>query len=303
MLDELPLVFSEPLQPDGEKSAFTAPELPVPPPTKVEAAAAPFQTLIHEYEKLPRKVRDLWGHRRSAALGVKVVRHFTGASFPEPSPLHRAARTVVGIPLLILMAAVVQPASFLFGTSLLIVAVLSPLVGAVGHVVAVPILVVCAFAFGTTVVKRSYTHYWLVTLASMALILSTLLWFGHIVPFHRVFAPIDKSPLHGWTEPLWSTRSIVLAALVTAIATFVAVWFLWNWAKRAWRYGVSLTAGVVIGGWQILAAWRPPHAPDGASGVLHAFRSPAWPAIVLVIATTWCALYCRPEHRPGADPP
>jgi predicted acylesterase/phospholipase RssA len=308
MLDELGDVFAARLEPDrpGEQFQF-------PPPSSAAAvdesatiaAAVPLKRMLTQYEELPRNVRDLWGRRRSTALGVKVVRHVTAALYPERGILQKFRRVLVGTPLLVAVACLIQPATSMFALDAIMNLVVFPTLSGVGRWIAVIVSLVVSLAFHRFVVRRAHpkTQWWgaLVVVLFHAVPIVGV-WIHHLVPLDRPRPILSVTPLSLFRGPFFhdGAHGVGVAVLVAVVVTFGGALALWSWAKLFPRFIVATLSAAVMGWWTIIASWQTTSRPSSWLWRLQRQLSPMWvPAIVLLALTSMYAIFVgHPENRP-----
>src|SRR5205814_572830 len=109
-------VLALPLEP-GDKS-----EPPSPPRAaagSADAARASVQQLMTAYDGCARHVGDLWGRRKTTALGVRVADRISRALVPGAGLMKSVKRTALAIPLMFLTAALLSRGAFLVAAAAL----------------------------------------------------------------------------------------------------------------------------------------------------------------------------------------
>jgi len=95
-------------------------------PDALPAARANVATVMASYEDSPRRVSDVWGQRKTTALGIKVARAAAVAVVPDGGVLNAVKRTALAAPLMILVAAALARGGFLVAISVLVNVLLVP---------------------------------------------------------------------------------------------------------------------------------------------------------------------------------
>lgn len=271
---------------------------PLPPlsmPADAKEARNTLAEAMKAYDGSPRRAGDLWGRRRTSALGVKVAKHIAYAAVPG-----RLARTVAGAALMAAASALLLRGLFLVAWALLVNLVLVPRLTTTAQGVVVGASAVVEVVVWLKFVRRSgggQLRVW-----SSALIAAGATGFGALAlrwgqtpfgPPKRVETTSLQCLLASGGWPLG--RSVIAVAVATALATGL----LWVWAKRWWMVGLGIVAGLVMGWWDVIGSWREP--PDADLSLVWrvqlAFGSMWFGALFLVALATTLALCASPEDR------
>ena len=209
------------------------------------------------YEDAPRHAADLWGSRKTTALGVRVARNLSRSLVPGSGFAAVTTRTLASVPIMIATAALLARGAFLVACSLLL------------NVVLVPRL------------ARGSLFQWVVL--GLATVGSLLFW--AVLVRRRA----GRGRWRGWVA-LGVTLAVrprvdrhALAVAPGAIGTgagggHVAVGLvggarqapvrchrrgpghrprLVRWAQKAWAVTEAAIIGAVWGWWVIVGAWKP----------------------------------------------
>lgn len=276
-------------------------------PTDAIQARHNLQLAMKAYDDLPRHASDLWGRRRSTALGVRVARHVAEATVPGPLKVAAAA------PLMFVVDAVLLRGAFLVSWALLVNLVLVPRLTVPARVGVVIASGAAGAVFWRGCVKRERGNWraWLTgILAAGATGFGVATWWVGSTPFAQPKPQVTSSPgavLLSHDHQLW------WAVITVAVATFAATSLLWLWAKWGWQLLLATVAGLTLGWWEVVGAWRPgvrvgahggwrnAHV-DGPLRVLAMFGSMWVGVILLVVLATFLALRFDPEDRESGEP-
>lgn len=307
MLNDLGTVFASRLQPADS----VPPSFALDPPDRHEADlvkcfVAPFKKMLNEYSALPRRISSLWGRTSSTALSVKIVRHTVGALFPKKGPQSALSRVLLGAPLLIVVAAVVQPTISLIAINALFVFVGFSHLAATSRWIAVVVLLAVSVGFWWFVVRRSLHRYrWWPLAVCVLLQAFSLVGLGpwkHVGP--NVAATYRAPPPHPQpSDPfqhLWDKglNGIGASAICVGVVVVASVLALWWWAKPPWRIGVAAVAALTMMFWAVVGSWTSPKHRNPAWGFLRSISSPVFPTIALILGAVSVALHFAPEKRP-----
>lgn len=307
MLSELGAVFASQLHPaDSHHASFSLDAPDIDEADRVKRAVAPFKKMLDEYSALPRRISSLWGRTSSTALSVKIVRHTVGALFPMKGLQPALSRVLLGAPLLIIVAAVVQPTISLITINALFVFVGFSHLAATARWIVVVVALALSVGFWWFVVRRSLHRYrWWPLAVCVLLQAFSLVGLGpwkHVGPnaaaTYRApqLYPQPSNPFqHLWDKGL---NGIGASAICVGVVVLASVLALWWWAKRPWRIGVAAVAALTMMFWAVVGSWTSPKQRNPAWGFIRSISSPVFPTIAIILGAVSVALHFTPEKRP-----
>lgn len=305
LVQEMPAVLAQPAEPGATSTAESVWESE--PSGEAASAAASKQRLkrlMESYERGPRRVSDLWGRRKTTALGVRFARQAARGLVPHEVRLALFKRTAIAAPLLVVVAALLSRGAFLIAWNALVGIVLLPRLAATARLTVGLISLVLSFLFWLKLVKRKRRNAWRG-------------WVSGIVAFGLLAAGVLGIWVHRWpvrapthfTGPGELARwqwmafshwdSVIWPSIILAAGSALAVICLWVWAKPWVIVAAAVTVGLVMGWWAILGAWQPPN-PQKFQQILAGLGSMWIPAVLLAIVFTVIAVRFRLEDRPGS---
>jgi predicted acylesterase/phospholipase RssA len=294
LANELPGVLEKPIEPGGTWTARSnwdngegASEEP----------KAQLKRLMAAYEEPPRSVGDLWGRRKTSALGVRVARETAHALVPERGFWATLKRTAVSVPLLVTVAAVLTRGAFLVAFNALVGIVLFPRLSFVTARIGIGVaaLAVSAVFWNKFVRRRDGRRTWrgwVAALIAAGFLAAGVL--GSFLGWDLLRAPSAYTSAWPWT----ATPSYVFGpATVVAVGSGIAVICLWIWAKRFWIVLAAVGVGLLLGAWVVLGAWRHPSGASLGQTALAGIGSMWIPVVGLVFLFAAIATHWRPEDR------
>lgn len=266
-------------------------------PDALPAARANVATVMASYEDSPRRVSDVWGQRKTTALGVKVARAAAGAVVPDGGILNAVKRTALAAPLMILVAAALARGGFLVAISVLVNVLLVPRLNASAAVVTLAVLGFGAlWLFRTIAGPSPGWRRWITAFFTLA-----AFGYGVVTVVVDRWGFSDPSPFPGrwpWDVPGDRVRGVVISMVVVGALVAFATYLLWNWAKPRWAFAVPVVAGGVMATWVPVGAWQHQGKPLSLAGhVLSLFGSMWFPAAVLLLLTAVVTMRLKPENR------
>ena len=246
--------------------------------------------------------RDLWGSRKTTALGVRVARNLSRSLVPGSGVAAVTIRTLASVPIMIATAALLARGAFLVACSLLLNVVLVPRLepGSLFQWVVLGLATLGSLLFWAVLVRRRSSRGrwrgWValgVTLAVQAFGWTVMLW-----PWLQVrLAPEQVQATAPWDSSVVLGKPL-FGATVVALATALAWFLLLIWAQKAWAVTEAAIIGAVWGWWVIVGAWK----PAGHLGIparLQAALGSMWiPALALVVISAGRD-GGRPDRGPG----
>lgn len=301
LLEELPALFRSEVHPGGPTE--TPPPLVAPSDADDgETATANLRRLFTAYERTTRTVSEVWGDRRTTALGVRAARAVARALVPRDGVIASAGRTMLAAPLMIATAAILARGAFLVGASLLIDVVLVPRLNQSAQFAVVGAGIVVSLLFWWLMVRRERGA-WRGWLALAGVVACKAFAVGALVSDKVPFAPPDQfSGAKAFSVPDGFQDDVLCSAVVVGVATALAAVLLWNWARPGWIVFVSLLSGAALGTWVILGAWRATGDLSLGHDLLRLLGSMWVPAGALLVVTTLISVTLRPEDRPVPPP-
>lgn len=265
-------------------------------PASTDEAYENLAKVMERYDDLPRHAGDLWGPRRSTALGVRAAEHAARAIAPRAAIL----QYLLAAPLMAAANAVLLRGAFLVSSALLINVVLVPRLVTAAKWSVVVLTAVALFFFWLKCVVPGPRSRWRTVppalFAACATAFGVATWFVEgttpfAAPRHlEANSPLAVLDAGGWD--LW--RSVLTVAAATALATAL----LWLWAKWWWVVGLAVVSGATLGWWTIVGSWEPPD--EGASFLwsVHGNVGSMWVGVfLLVLLATFVTVRWRPEDR------
>jgi predicted acylesterase/phospholipase RssA len=299
-LSEVPDLLASPLLPEADAEPF--PQVAAPADDDLAAASQNIATVMAAYEDAPRRAADLWGSRKTTALGVRVARNLSRSLVPGGGPAAVTLRTLASVPIMIATAALLARGAFLVACSLLLNVVLVPRLehGSLFQWVVLGLSTAGSLLFWALLVRRrsgrGRWRGWValgLTLAIQAFGWAVLASPGIQKPFATPEPVAASAP---WVSAV-ATGPALFGAVVVAIATGIAWFLLLIWAKKPWALAEAVLIGVVWGWWVVVGAWE----PAGRLGVparLQAALGSLWiPALALVILSAGVTVAVRIEDR------
>ncbi len=305
LVEELPIVNSQPLEP-GDSAASKVPSDALQSGGgPAEAARLRLEGLMRRYEQNPRRVGDIWGRRKTTALGVRFARQAADGLAPGPGRGAMFKRIAIAVPLFVAVAAWLSRGAFLIAWNALVGLVLLPRLRPTARLTIGAVSFVLSVIFWLNFVRRKPPR-------SRKPGIAFRQWGSGLLFVGFLAAGIVGTWQHGWiVRPPdhfraawpWSGLShrggVFWPSVVVAGATILAVVCLWIWAKP-WAILVgAAVAGAFMGAWDVLGAWRHSADPSSLQRTVAAFGSMWFPAIGLALAFTWAAVGGHPEDRPG----
>lgn len=298
-LAEVPDLLAAPLLPGGAPEPFPTTEMPG--DDDLVSASGNIAQVMSAYESAPRGARELWGSRKTTALGVRVARNLSRSLVPGRGVGAVTTRTLASVPIMIATAALLARGAFLVACSLLGNVVLVPRLapGSLFQWVVLGAGTVVSLLFWAVFVRRrsgrGRWRGWValgVTLAIQAFGWTVLFW-----PWLQVrLAPRQVAATAPWDSTVVLGKPL-FGAIVVALATALAWFLLLIWAQKAWAIGEAAIIGAVWGWWVIVGAWK----PAGHLGVparLQAALGSMWiPALALVVISAGVTVAVRIEDR------
>ena len=298
-LAEVPDLLAAPLLPEGEPEPF--PTLGTPADDDLVAASGNIATVMSAYEDAPRHAADLWGSRKTTALGVRVARNLSRSLVPGSGFAAVTTRTLASVPIMIATAALLARGAFLVACSLLLNVVLVPRLarGSLFQWVVLGLATVGSLLFWAVLVRRragrGRWRGWValgVTLAVQAFGWTVMLW-----PWLQVrLAPAQVAATSPWDSSVVLGKPL-FGATVVALATALAWFLLLIWAQKAWAVTEAAIIGAVWGWWVIVGAWKPAGHLGIPAQVQAALGSLWIPALALVVISAGVTVAVRIEDR------
>ena len=290
-VSEMPSVIEERL--DRNEAPPTWPEADA----EGESPKARIQRLLSLYEDTPRTVRALWGRRDTTGLGVRTVRATARGLTPTQGIKVLPRRIVLGVPMLIGVAAALSRGAFLIAWNALVNIVFLPRLHWPWWPILGTLSAIASLAFWLKLVRRKPGEWrdrltGIVVIGLVGLGLASLShdWLHQPQNLFQSWNPRDVID----TSALWGP------VLAVAMATAVATLCLWIWARRWAMLTATFGSGLLMGIWVVIGAWEPT-SDSWVARSLEGIRSMWVPATMLVVLLTWLALSLRVEARPTPE--
>jgi predicted acylesterase/phospholipase RssA len=311
MVEEIPKLNAQPLEPGDtlvHEEPFNAPPAGAFPE---EQSKRRLEGLLRSYERRPRRVGDIWGRRKTTALGVRFARQTARGLVPDPGVGSAVKRIAIAAPLFMAVAALLSRGAFLIAWNALVGVVLLPRLRPTARLALAAVSLALSFLFWFKFVRRRREPFYglgsafrasasgLVSLALLAAGLVGTWWHAWIVRAPDHFPSTSRASLP-WTG-LLNRGGVLWPSIIVASASALAVICLWVWAKP-WKIGIGAgIAGLVMGFWSVLGAWQGPKNPSGLQTAVAGAGSMWIPAVVLALGFTAVAVLRQPEDRPEAS--
>ena len=253
------------------------------------------QALLTDYEQCKRSVTDLWGRRRTTALGARVTERTIRAFVPIKTVWSWPLRVLLAGPLFFVAVAALSRGAFLLAWNLAVNVILLPRLDTAPRLVLGLSSGVLSLLFWKAFVKRKGGAAWRGW--ATGLITALLVGYGiagtyvHSWPLQIPGPNPAPDPWGPVTDPGWD---VLGSAIVVAAAAAIAAVLLFLWAKKVWIVACSVIVAVAFGGWTILGAWARSGggSPDWLLWSLDRASSMWVPVIVLAV------LFRRDGRRP-----
>jgi hypothetical protein len=295
LVGEMPTVLGQPIEPGGSaippSSWHGSDPTDTPPKERLSR-------LIAAYEGSARRIGDLWGRRKTTALGVRVARQTARGLVPSDGFFAWARRTGIAAPLFLVVNAVLTRGAFLMAESALVGLVLLPRLGPVVRCTVALVTLGASFVFWLKVVRRTGRGIWK---ARASTLVSGLLLAAGVVGIWWTDWPV-RSPNGFMASKPWNffqagPDTLRPVAIIAGASAFAVAW-LWVWARRWAIVVAAVSVGMIMGWWAILSAWTRPDPPSELQRALKWFSSMWIPAVLLVVVFTTIAVHFHPEDRP-----
>jgi predicted acylesterase/phospholipase RssA len=299
-LNDVADVLGQPLEPGAKPDVLP----PMHQPTTLAEAQDNVRLAMRAYDKTDRHVGDIWGRRKTTALGVRVADRAARAATAKVPVVGRSAQLVLAAVLMFAVDAVLLRGAFLVSWALLVNVVLVPRVDDALRAVIVVLSLVLSLGYWRVCVKRKEHDKWRGTLTLALAALPTgfgiaALWV-HDSPFRSPAPMAASSPLDLLRD---ADSSLWWSVGAVGVASAIATALLWVWAKPAWMLCLAAFAGLTMAWWVVVGAWTAPTSPDPDADLGFwltrvAYGGSMWiPAIGLAVLATIIALNCSPEDR------
>ncbi|MEA2703059.1 MAG: hypothetical protein QOD63_1004, partial [Actinomycetota bacterium] len=303
-LAEVPDLLAAPLLPEADGEPM--PDLDTPADDDLTLASANIAEVMAAYEGTPRRAGDLWGSRKTTALGVRVARNLSRSLVPGSGVAAVTTRTLAAVPIMIATAALLARGAFLVACSLLLNVVLVPRLAprSLFQWVVLSLATVGSLLFWAFLVRRrsgrGRWRGWVALGATVAI--QAFGWAVMLSPWLQArFAPPQPVKASApWVASV-ALGDPLFGAIVVFLATGLAWFLLLIWAKKGWALTEAAVIGAVWGWWVIVGGWEPA-GHLGVPAQLQAALGSMWiPALGLVVLSAGVTVAVRIEDRGKGD--
>jgi len=286
-------VVGEPLEPGAKPEPLPTMSAPA-----TDAEARDNVTLaMRAYDRTQRHAGDLWGRRKSTALGVRIADRAARAATPDVPLMRGSLQLIVSAILVFTVDALLLRGAFLVSGALLVNIVLVPRLDQPLRIFVVIVWMVLSGIYWAVFVRRRTRVKWRGIVALVFAAVPTAFGIASIWCQGWVFRSVRRkggSPfdllVSGDSRLRWSVAVVgVSSALATAL--------LWLWAKRRWMLPMAALAGLTMAWWVVVSGWEYEGDPGFWLSVQARAGSMWVAAALLSLVATVIALKCSPEDR------